>query len=165
MQTASQGSHLFPLMDGYDLTQLLCVGSHSLVYKGIRLSDKQPVVLKMLQGDTPSFQDHLRLRNHYILTKSLNLSGVVKPLELVPHGNGSVLVMCDDGCRSLRDEVIANSLTLADFLAIALQLADILDGLYQYRIVHKDIKPSNILIHPTTGQVKLTDFGLASQLP
>ena len=152
MQTASQGSHLFPLMDGYDLTQLLCVGSHSLVYRGIRLSDKQPVVLKMLQGDTPSFQDHLRLRNHYILTKSLNLSGVVKPLELVPYGNGSVLVMHDDGCRSLREEVAANSLTLADFLAIAIQLADILDGLYQYRIIHKDIKPSNILIHPTIGQ-------------
>ena len=50
-------------------------------------------------------------------------------------------------------------------LAIALQLAEILEDLYQYHVIHKDIKPDNILIHPESKQVKLIDFSIASLLP
>uniref|UniRef100_A0ACD5GSM4 Serine/threonine protein kinase n=1 Tax=Desertifilum tharense IPPAS B-1220 TaxID=1781255 RepID=A0ACD5GSM4_9CYAN len=50
-------------------------------------------------------------------------------------------------------------------MAIALQLADILHGLYQHRVIHKDLKPTNILINPKTQQVKLIDFSIASLLP
>jgi predicted ATPase/signal transduction histidine kinase/GAF domain-containing protein len=50
-------------------------------------------------------------------------------------------------------------------LAIAIQLANILDGLSRHRIIHKDIKPANILIHPESKQIKLIDFGIASLLP
>ena len=58
-----------------------------------------------------------------------------------------------------------SSISLADFLPIAIQLTDILHYLYQTRIIHKDIKPANILINPTTKQIKLTDFSIASLLP
>ncbi|MBW4586802.1 MAG: protein kinase [Aetokthonos hydrillicola CCALA 1050] len=37
-------------------------------------------------------------------------------------------------------------------------------NLYQNHIVHKDIKPANIIINPQTQQVKLTDFSIASKL-
>ncbi len=56
-------------------------------------------------------------------------------------------------------------LSLQEFLTIALQLADILHQLYQERVIHKDIKPPNILIHPETKQLKLIDFNIASLLP
>lgn len=42
---------------------------------------------------------------------------------------------------------------------------NILDGLYRHRVIHKDIKPANILINPETKQVKLIDFSIASLLP
>ncbi len=54
---------------------------------------------------------------------------------------------------------------LLDVLEIALQLADILHDLHQARVIHKDIKPANILIHPESKQVKLIDFSLSSLLP
>ncbi|NEN88754.1 MAG: AAA family ATPase, partial [Okeania sp. SIO3H1] len=57
------------------------------------------------------------------------------------------------------------SLDLETCLKIAIQLADILHKLYQNRVIHKDIKPANILIHPQTQQVKLIDFSIASVLP
>lgn len=44
-------------------------------------------------------------------------------------------------------------------------MCDILDFLYRHRIIHKDIKPANILINPVTKQVKLIDFSIASLLP
>jgi serine/threonine protein kinase len=46
-----------------------------------------------------------------------------------------------------------------------MKLADILQGLYHHRIIHKDIKPANILIHPQTGEIQLIDFSIASLLP
>ncbi|MGF2012236.1 AAA family ATPase, partial [Nostoc sp. DedVER01b] len=48
---------------------------------------------------------------------------------------------------------------------IAIALCNTLDILYRHRIIHKDIKPANILINPETKQVKLIDFSIASLLP
>ncbi|MGF1491817.1 MAG: AAA family ATPase [Microcoleaceae cyanobacterium] len=54
---------------------------------------------------------------------------------------------------------------LKDFLIVAIQICQALHELHQHRILHKDIKPSNILIHPISKQVKLIDFSIASVLP
>ena len=51
------------------------------------------------------------------------------------------------------------------FLQIAIQVAEALEGLFDARIIHKDIKPANILIHPQSHRVKLIDFSIASALP
>ncbi|CAN1209778.1 AAA family ATPase [Tumidithrix helvetica PCC 7403] len=155
----------FPLIEGYLINQLVCAGSRTLVYRGIRLADGYPVVLKLLRSDRPSIQDLLRLRNHYTITKNLNSAGIVRPLGLEPYGNGFVLLMPDDRCMALSDYLVSYSLELPEFLAIAIQLAEILQDLYQQRVIHKDIKPANILIQPESKQIKLIDFSLASLLP
>jgi serine/threonine protein kinase len=66
---------------------------------------------------------------------------------------------------SLSQYFVNEAVPLVDFLAIAIQLTVILEGLYRHRVIHKDIKPANILIHPTSKQIKLIDFSLASSLP
>ena len=48
---------------------------------------------------------------------------------------------------------------------MAIQIANSLDGLYRHHVIHKDLKPANILINPTTKEVKLIDFSIASLLP
>ncbi|MEO1791125.1 MAG: ATP-binding sensor histidine kinase [Cyanobacteria bacterium J06629_19] len=53
---------------------------------------------------------------------------------------------------------------LTDFLSVAVQLAEALQELGKQQIIHKDIKPSNIIIHPDTGHVQLIDFSLSSLL-
>ncbi|MEJ6485776.1 protein kinase, partial [Nostoc punctiforme UO1] len=55
-------------------------------------------------------------------------------------------------------------LQLTEFLAIAIQLADTLGKLHDNQIIHKDIKPTNIIINPTTLKVKITDFSIATRL-
>ena len=59
----------------------------------------------------------------------------------------------------------SKSLPLEELLNLALQLADTIHYLYQNRVIHKDIKPANILINPDTKQIKLIDFSIASLLP
>jgi len=79
------------------------------------------------------------------------------------------LVMEDFQGISLKDylaSVDALSLTcLQEFLEIGIALCNALDILYRNRIIHKDIKPRNILINPETKQVKLIDFSISSLLP
>ncbi|MEA5477123.1 AAA family ATPase [Pseudanabaena galeata UHCC 0370] len=158
-------SDRLPHIDGYQLTALLFEGMRTLVYRGTRLADGLTVILKMLRSDRPSVDDLLQLRNQYIISKDLSLVGIVQPLSLETYGNGFVIVMADEGYISLADYAKPQPLNLRKFLAIAMQLATILHDLYQQRVIHKDINPSNILIDPVSQQVKITDFELATRLP
>ena len=54
---------------------------------------------------------------------------------------------------------------LDEFFLVGLSLVEILENLHQKRIIHKDIKPANILINPETKEIFLIDFSIASLLP
>ncbi|MBD2360083.1 AAA family ATPase [Anabaena minutissima FACHB-250] len=155
------------LLSGYQLIEQLYHGSKTLVYRGIRLADnsEQPVVIKLLRRDYPSFSELLQFRNQYTIAKNLYIPGIVRPTSLETYGNSYALVMEDFGGVSLRVYSQAHPLSLGDILAIAIQLTNILHDLYQHRVIHKDIKPANLLIHPHTKEIKLIDFSIASLLP
>ncbi|MEG4813721.1 AAA family ATPase [Microcoleus sp. K5-D4] len=152
-------------VSGYHLVEQLYCGSRTLVYRAIRETDQLPVVIKLLNRDYPSFSELLQFRNQYTIAKNLRLPGVVEPYNLDSYRHSYALVMEDFGGISLRDYAQERKLTLAEILEIAIQITDILDGLYRNRVIHKDIKPANVLIHPETKQVKLIDFSIASLLP
>ncbi|MEG4963437.1 MULTISPECIES: AAA family ATPase [unclassified Microcoleus] len=152
-------------ISGYHLVEQLYCGSRTLVYRAFRETDQLPVVIKLLNRDYPSFSELLQFRNQYTIAKNLRLPGVVEPYNLESYRHSYALVMEDFGGISLRDYAQERSLTLAEILEIAIQITDILDGLYRNRVIHKDIKPANVLIHPETKQIKLIDFSIASLLP
>ncbi|MFN6513041.1 MAG: AAA family ATPase [Nostoc sp. CreGUA01] len=150
---------------GYNLVEELYCGSRTIVYRGIRESDNQSVIIKLLKREYPTFNELLQFRNQYSITNNLEIPGVVRFLCLEPYGNSYALVMEDFGGVSLRLYTQDQLLSITEVLEIALQLTDILHELYCHRVIHKDIKPANILIHPQTKQVKLIDFSIASLLP
>src|SRR5258708_32595306 len=63
-----------------------------------------------------------------------------------------------------REGVLLSPLEVGAFLRIAIALASALGKVHQDRIVHKDIKPANILVNPDNGQVRFTGFGLSSRM-
>lgn len=155
----------FPEFQGYTLGAQLYLGSRTAVYRAVQASTQRSVVVKVLCPGYPSFGELVRFRNQYIITKNLPIPGIIHPLSLEPLGRGYALVMEDYGGVSLGEYIQQRPLDLGEVLAIALQLSDILHDLVQHRVVHKDIKPANILIHPESKQVKLIDFSIASLLP
>ncbi|MEG4119800.1 AAA family ATPase [Microcoleus sp. N9_B4] len=170
----NSGIDLTSPIAGYHLIEQLYSGSRTLVYRAIRETDQLPVVIKLLNRDHPSFSELLQFRNQYTIAKNLGLPGVVEPYSLESYRNSYALVMEDFGGISLRQYAQdrcrrrlgeAPTWTLAEILEIAIQITDILNGLYRHRVIHKDIKPANVLIHPETKQVKLIDFSIASLLP
>ncbi len=160
-------SHPYPLpqIPGYALVEQLYEGSRTVVYRAVETSSQQQVIIKFLKQNYPDFNDLLQFRNQYTIARNLDIPGVVRPYKLEACGNSYALVMEDFGGCSLRHYAQNHPLSLREILAIALQLTDILHGLCQHRVIHKDIKPANILIHPQSQQIKLIDFSIASLLP
>ena len=154
-----------PTLSGYHLTEKLYDGTRTLIYRGQRETDQKPVVIKFLKKDYPSFNELVQFRNQYTITKNLDLEGIVHPYALENYHNGFAMIMEEVGAISLSEYVSANPLTLEAFFKIAIAIVKALEGLYQNRVIHKDIKPHNILIHPETQLVKLIDFSISSLLP
>ncbi|MEH2265587.1 trifunctional serine/threonine-protein kinase/ATP-binding protein/sensor histidine kinase [Nostoc sp.] len=156
----------FVSIPGYRIGEELYNGSRTLVYRGVRETDSLPVVIKLLKNSYPTFSELLSFRNQYTIAKNLNSPLIVQTYSLEPYQNGYALVMEDFGGISLKDwGVGGRGQSLQEFLVLAIALCNTLDILYHERIIHKDIKPANILINPETKQVKLIDFSIASLLP
>ena len=151
---------------GYRISEELYNSSRTLVYRGYRETDSLRVVIKLLKNPYPSFSELLSFRNQYTIAKNLNSPLIVQTYSLEPFQNGYALVMEDFGGISLKEwGVRGRRQSLQEFLVIAIALCNTLDVLYRAQIIHKDIKPANILINPETKQVKLIDFSIASLLP
>ncbi|MBW4614576.1 MAG: AAA family ATPase [Desmonostoc vinosum HA7617-LM4] len=155
-----------PALPGYRITEQIYSGSKTLVYRGIREQDQQSVIIKLMRNEFSSFADIAQFRNQYFIIKNLNFPSIVKPYSLENYSNSYALVMEDFGGVSLKDwQQGENPVSLSEFFHIAINIISTLEGLHRHRIIHKDIKPANILINPTTGEIKLIDFSLATLLP
>jgi len=154
-------------LTGYQTLDPLYSGTRTLVYRAFRTNDKQPVAIKVLRSNHPSFSELVQFRNQYTIAKNLNLPGIIETYSLEAYQNSYALVMEDFGGIPLNKwmEPGETAPTLNEFLQVAIDLSDTLDILYRHRIIHKDIKPANILINPHTKHVKLIDFSIASLLP
>ncbi|MEH1778117.1 MAG: AAA family ATPase [Nostoc sp.] len=158
---------------GYHLSKELYNGSRTLVYRANRETDPKSVVIKLMKTAYPSFSELVHFRNQFTIAKNLNLPGIIQTYSLEPYQNGYALVMEDFGGVSLKEWGVESGElglggsveSLMEFLRIAIALCDALDILIHNRIIHKDIKPANILINPETKEVKLIDFSIASLLP
>ncbi len=152
-------------ISGYHILEQLYNGSRTLVYRAVRENDQKPVVIKLLKNLLPDFSELVQFRNQYTIVKNLNIPGIVVFYSLEPYRNSYALVMEDFGGVSLRQYMLGKKIaSLQDVLSIAVQISDILHHLHQNRVIHKDIKPANILIN-SEKQVKLIDFSIASLLP
>jgi serine/threonine protein kinase len=98
------------------------------------------------------------------MQRQLKDPGIVKAYSLDTFEGRMGLLLEDFGGVSFKQMLSIKKLSIAGFLNAALQLAKALVSVHQHQIIHKDIKPANIIINPTSGIVKLTDFSIASRL-
>ncbi|MEH2230582.1 MAG: AAA family ATPase [Nostoc sp.] len=151
-------------LSGYQLLETLHSGSKTVIYRGRRETDNVPVAIKTLLCEHPPLEDIARLRHEYQIIESLRIPGIVKAYELKNYQHGLALVLEDiPGCL-LKEVIATQKTTLITFLKVAINLAQTLGELHAQKIIHKDIKPHNILINPESGEIKLIDFSISSRL-
>jgi PAS domain S-box-containing protein len=105
-----------------------------------------------------------RMEHEYSLRAEHDPIWAVRPLALAPHNGRTMLVLTDPGGEPL-DRLLGRPMELMQFLRLAVGLSAALGQLHGRSLIHKDIKPSNVLVNSTTGQVWLMGFGIASRLP
>ncbi|MDJ1185247.1 trifunctional serine/threonine-protein kinase/ATP-binding protein/sensor histidine kinase [Roseofilum casamattae] len=154
-----------PNIENYRIEDLIYESDRTLVYRGQNIKNEQRVAIKLMRDEYPSVNELVQFRNQYAIAKNLDLPGIITPYALERCENRYALIMKDVGGISLAEYRGTNSLPLSLFFQVSIQLADILHQLHQNQIIHKDIKPNNILIHPDTQEVQLIDFSISSLLP
>ena len=119
-------------------------------------------VLSASGHPAPAFLD--RLVHEYELKDELDGRWAARPLALVREHGRTMLLLEDPGGEPL-DRLLGRPMEMGRFLRFATGLSAALRQLHERGLIHKDIKPANVLVDSATGQVWLTGFGIASRLP
>src|SRR3984885_1543297 len=153
-----------PGLSGYVLVPLRESADFPL-YRGRKHDDPSPV-LAIALFEKPSPQSVRRLMHEYSFAAELDPAWAAKPLAITRHEGRTILILEDPGGEPL-DLVLERGAELLDLtrvLCIAIGLAKALGQVHRHGLIHKDIKPANVLVDDV-GHVWLTGFGIASRLP
>ena len=119
-------------------------------------------VLPVTEHPTAASLD--RLAHEYGLKDELDRAWAARPLELVRERGRTMLVLEDPGGEPL-DRYLGAPMEVGTFLHLAIGTARALANVHRRSLVHKDVKPANILANRASGEIRLTGFGIASRLP
>src|SRR5215510_3019898 len=146
-------------------SQVLWQDRERVIRRGWRPDDdggRRAVLIMLPAADHPSRSSLDRLAHEYELKDELDGAWAARPLDLVRDSGRTILVLEDEGGEPV-DRLLGAPLEVGRFLRLAIAVAFALGRLHQRGLVHKDIKPANILLNEATGEVRLTGFGIASR--
>ena len=118
-------------------------------------------VMAASKHPTPALLDSLA--HEHELKDELDGSWAQRPLDLVHEDGRTLLVLEDPGGEPL-DRLLDAPMEMRCFLGLAVGIVSALGKAHQHGLVHKDVKPANILVNCADGQVRLFGFGIASRL-
>lgn len=121
-----------------------------------------PILLVAAEETSPGCVE--RLEHEYALKSELDADWAARPVALT-HDNGRMTLVLEDPGGTPLDRLLGGSLDVSHFLRIAIPLAGALRHVHERGLIHKDIKPANILVESASSGVWLTGFGIASRLP
>src|SRR3984885_9722507 len=142
-------------------------GPDVTVSRGRQRGSPTPVLAVAPAAERPSAQSLRRLEHENTLAAELDATWAAKPLALPRHEGKTVLILKDPGGEPL-DLVLERSkgqtLDTARLLRVAIGLAKVLGHVHRQGLIHKDIKPANVLVDGDDN-VWLTGFGIAARMP
>ena len=156
-----------PDLSEYTLETLHSNGEFVLC-RGYRRTGTSPhppsVLVLMLRSEHPRPESVRMLEHERSLRAELDRAWAVPPVELTQLEGRTVLVLKDPGGKPL-DQLAGTPMEMGQFLRVAIGLSAAVRQLHGQGLIHKDLKPANVMIEASTGQVWLMGFGIASRLP
>ncbi|HUN96616.1 MAG TPA: AAA family ATPase [Bradyrhizobium sp.] len=147
-------------------SQVLWEDGERVFRRGWRLDDSgngSAVLIVLPAAEHLSRSSLERFTHEYELRHELDGTWAARPLDLV-HDSGRTMLVLDDAESDPLDRLLGAPMAAGGFLRLAIRIAAALGKLHQRGLVHKDIKPANILVNEVTGDVRLTGFGIATRL-
>ena len=138
--------------------RVFCRGLHPSTQRNRR----SVLVVFPKEAATPAILE--RFAHEYGLRDKLDGAWAARPLELLREHGRSMLVLEDPGGEPL-ERLLGAPMEVGSFLRLAIGISMALRKVHQRGLVHKDIKPANILVNCADERVRLMGFGIASRLP
>jgi PAS domain S-box-containing protein len=135
-----------------------------VLQRGRLRSDNSRVLLLEPVSEHPAAGSLKRLEHQYSLSAELGADWAVRPVALGRWRGRMVLVLEDPGGEPL-DVLLWRPLELRQALRLAIGVAGALRKVHEVGLIHKDVKPANLLVEPGSGHARLMGFGIASRLP
>ncbi|QVL33618.1 serine/threonine protein kinase [Telmatocola sphagniphila] len=150
-------------INGYVITNYVAIKDHHRIYRSIHPNLRIPVIMKCVSSREPLMRETLikHLSNERDILRTMNHNNIPRLWDYLEHEDTPILVIEFIPEQSL-SELLRKDKTLPPrkVLRIAKEINYALDALTRQQIIHRDIKPGNIML-PPNGQAKLIDYGLS----
>ncbi|HTR14115.1 MAG TPA: AAA family ATPase [Roseiarcus sp.] len=150
---------------GFKHLQVLWADSERALCRGRRAdpgSAPVSVLLVFPVAERPPSDVLDRLAHEYELRGELEAAWCARPLELRREGGRTLLLLEDSGGEPL-ERLVGEPMETERFLRLAIGAAAALGKVHERGLIHRNVKPANILVNCADGDVRLTDFGIASR--
>lgn len=152
-----------PTIEGYTIDRLIGKGAYATVWKGVQNASGTEVALKLIRMDLSTDGTFSRFAREIKLMQKLDHPNIARVYDSrIDHSSGYCAMELIDGVplqRYLKD----NKITKPQMFDIICQLCDGLHHAHENGVIHRDVKPSNIMV-TTDGTPKLVDFGLGRNM-
>lgn len=149
-----------PAISGYQIVQCLGRTAGSSLYRIRRAAGDEVVLLKRLEEKADPARAG-RFRAEHALLASLRVPGILRPLALISDGPESGMVVeALEG--DLLDSMLTEPMSIARALRFGLQLASSLSGLHDRHVVHRDLRPVNLLAAGAPDRISIVDVSWAA---
>src|ERR1700729_770032 len=136
-----------------------------ILYRARASAAEAPSVLLLTFASIhPRPESLKKIEHEYSLCRDFDTTWAVRPIALSQYNGQAALVFEDPGGEFLHN-LIQGPMEIEQFLRVAIGLSTALGQLHNRSVIHKDLKPSNVLVDTATGHAWLTGFGIASRLP
>ena len=142
----------------------VCEDGEFIVLRGGLEGNRSSVLLMAPASDHPPPASFERMNQAYALRDELDPAWAARPMDFADYRGLQALVLKDPGGDSL-NRLIGGFLETKQFLRAAIGIAKALSDFHVRGLVHRDVRPGNILVNAASGDAWLMGFGLTSRLP
>ena len=148
-------------LGSYEIVQRLGSGGMAEVYRAKDLKLGRDVAIKVLQEEMASDPERVkRFEREARSASALNHPNIITIYDIGRHGSTHFIAVESVDGKTLRALLAKGSLPILEVVRLALQIAEGLSKAHTAGIVHRDVKPDNLMV-THDGYVKILDFGLA----
>jgi serine/threonine protein kinase/tetratricopeptide (TPR) repeat protein len=154
--------HILPNIGRYRVAAKLGSGGMGIVYRAYDEKLRRDVAIKLLTGGADD-SGRARILHEARNSSALNHPGICTVYEVEDHGDQSFIVMELVDGRPLCDLIPPGGLPFEAVQSYGVQIADALAHAHARGVVHRDVKPSNVLV-AANGRIKVLDFGIGQHI-
>ncbi|BCG59796.1 diguanylate cyclase [Paenibacillus sp. URB8-2] len=153
-------------IENYLILETISDNDRKSVYRCRDALSRDTVILKVLKSEFTGPEEVMRFKQEYKMLRELSgsVEGVIKPLKLQEQNGFFIMVLEDIQGKSLKRIMAGDKPDQHTLLRLVIKIVDIIGAIHDHMVIHKDIKPSNLIWDEEKDVVQVIDFDLAVKL-